>query len=151
MFLDIISNFKNIRVLFRAGIDFIKSVKSINNKRYTLAFRDLNNENILMQGSTIFLVDCGRLSMTIYGYDLECIGIMSCYNDIYRKVFKRLNYKQNLFLSTHSLIHHAYSFSKTPNRHVEKLYELYEKRKESRITLFFKARLGRYLNYYKVY
>lgn len=126
--IDIISNVKNLRVIMRACFDFLKSIRSIKKQGFTLAFRDLNKDNILVRGSSIYLVDCGRLSLTIYGYDFECLALCLYFRDIYKEVYKNLHYNTNKFLLTHNLIHHAYSYNHSGNNRNEsviKLYELY--------------------------
>lgn len=108
--LTILSNLRDIKVVIRGYIDFLKHIKCVKKYNIRLAHRDLSLHNVIVRGKYIFLIDCARVNLTYEGYDFAYISVNPRFKIIEKEIAKKFNYSINTFLENYILINQARSF-----------------------------------------
>ena len=129
MLISILSNLKSTPVILKAFLLFLRSVKYLKKEPLILAHRDLNQKNILIRKSEIFLLDNGNTALTLPGYDLEYIRLDPEFKSVFYNICNKLKYDSNShFFLNYFLIHFSKSFALHPkanNYYLEQLHQRY--------------------------
>lgn len=98
-------NFKIVMKAFLMTLEMLISQKI--NSRLSLAHRDLKPHNIMIKGSKIFLIDTGRMALTLPGYDLALLSLDPAYLSLTKNLEKELKIFISKFLKSYIAIQFA--------------------------------------------
>ncbi len=117
-FLTILRSNRNYGIVIKAFLATLRMLLSQNiNDGLCLAHRDLKPHNVIIKDSKIYLVDIGRMVLTLPGYDLALLSLDPAYLNLSRNIEKKLKTSVNSFLKSYIAIQFA-----DPNFNVWKKY-----------------------------
>lgn len=77
------------------------------NSKLVLAHRDLKPHNVIIKDSKVFLLDTGRIALTLPGYDLALLSLDPAYTSLTKGLEKRLKTQSYNFLKSYIAIQFA--------------------------------------------
>lgn len=95
--LALISFPKEYRLIIKAYVIAVVKLFNVKNQ-LVISHGDLDPSNILISKKSYFLVDCGKLTLTLADYDLSYISTTPYLTDLSKKVSMELGKKANKFL-----------------------------------------------------
>ncbi len=99
---------RNFKIVTKA---FLMTLKMILLQRIntglSLAHRDLKPHNIMINDSKIFLIDIGRMALTVPGYDLALLSLDPAHSDLSESVEIKLKTSISKFLKSYIAIQFA--------------------------------------------
>ena len=127
MFLTILSNPKSAFVILKGYIVFLFGIKEALKMNLTVSHRDITLHNIMFSGDKIFLLDYGRVALTLDAYDLTYVLINPRMKQFAQTLKEKFNYYPSKFLRNYILIHNAHSHGmrKTRNLYMRGLIKQY--------------------------
>lgn len=96
--ISLISSLKNWKVIIKGYFKALKHYSSIKKSYLTINHCDLYPENILISKDKYYIIDCGRLSLTIPEYDLTFISLNPAFSKLYKNISTQLGIFDNDFL-----------------------------------------------------
>lgn len=112
-----------LEVLKKLVVTYTKISHLFDGNRLTISHRDLDENNILIDGNNVYLIDCGRMVLTIPNYDLTYLSLNPYFTILTKAISEKLNIKVNEYLNNYILIHYAKPYKKNTDYFFTKLYE----------------------------
>ena len=106
-FTNMLLNPRDSKVIFKAFIKFLTVLLNVNRTKLTLAHRDLKPHNVIINGIDVFIIDSGRMVLTISGYDITYLSIEDNLQSVVEITSKRLGTNINKFLENYILIQYC--------------------------------------------
>lgn len=99
---------KDFRLVIKAFLStFTMLIMQKTNKKLILAHRDLKPRNIIVKDSKIYLIDTGRLTLTIPGYDLALLSLDPAHATLSKKLEIEFEKFSSKFLKSYIAIQFA--------------------------------------------
>jgi len=101
-------NDRNFKLLIKAFLITLTMLLSQKiNSKLSLAHRDLKPHNVMIKDSKIFLLDTGRMVLTVSGYDLALLSLDPTYISLTQSLEKKLKTPASKFLKSYIAIQFA--------------------------------------------
>lgn len=109
--LAIIFNPKYIFTIVKGVFESIRNYSVFSNYGYSLAHRDLNLTNIIVNRNEIYLVDLERMAITSKYYDIGHLDLIKELENIPKYIFKDTKYPEflKIFMNMHYLVSNNYA------------------------------------------
>lgn len=96
--LTLISSPKEYSLIFNAYVKAFANFFNIKRSKLTINHGDLNPDNILVSKNKHYIIDCGRLALTLPEYDLTYISLNPVFSTLSRNISRKLGMQDNHFL-----------------------------------------------------
>ncbi|MBI2012271.1 hypothetical protein HYS91_05920 [Candidatus Daviesbacteria bacterium] len=96
--LSLITSPKEYKLIIKAYMSALFKLFHVNNRKLTINHCDLDLTNILISKNKYYLVDCGRLAITLPEYDLTDISLNPSFSKLSKKISKLIGIQINQFL-----------------------------------------------------
>lgn len=126
--LTIISNPRSYKVVSRAFISCLRTLKLLKKTNLYIAHRDISLDNIIVSKQGIFIVDWEEMVLTVADYDITYLSLNPYQKLTIDLLSSKLSCRSNLFLKNYLLIQKTCSYAypkEFENHYLRELYKLY--------------------------
>lgn len=96
--MSLISSPKNASLVVKGYLKALKNYLDLKNSNLVINHCDLNPDNILISNGRYYIIDCGRVSLTIPGYDLTYVSLNPSFSKLAIELSKKIGNSENQFL-----------------------------------------------------
>lgn len=107
----ILSNPRSIFVIARAFFRCVKETPSLVGEEMAVSHRDLNLDNILVNGKLVYLLDFEKTVVTARSFDQSLLSCKQSLAGVYNELVKHTREKSNNFLRYYVMIQQSESFN----------------------------------------